>query len=117
MNHLIRDTRMALRALTRAPLASALAVICLALGIGTNATMFSVVSGTRFSPLPFRAADQLVTVWSTATRARIERGATSYLDLRDFQEQTRAFDALVGVGGRRRDGEEPSRRLRAVCKS
>jgi putative ABC transport system permease protein len=117
MDTLVRDTRFALRGLTRAPLTSALAIICLALGIGTNATMFSVVSGTLLNPLPFPDPDRLVTIASTNTEARVRRGAISYLDLRDYQEQTRAFDALVGVEGRSltfSDGDEPERVLGAA---
>ena len=101
----------------RAPLAVGLAVLCLALGIGTNATMFSVVSGLLLNPLPFRDPSRLVTVWSTHAEGGVNRGATSYLDLRDYQEQSRAFDALAGVEGRSltfSDTDEPERVLGAA---
>ena len=64
---ILQDLRLALRALWRSPMATGLAMVCLALGIGTNATMFSVVSGTLLDPLPFRDPGQLVTIWIDAT--------------------------------------------------
>jgi putative ABC transport system permease protein len=112
MRGMLHDLRLALRGLVRAPLASMLAIVCLALGIGTNATMFSVVSGMILSPLPFRDADRLVTVWSTQPEGGVRRGATSFLDLQDYQEQATAFEVLAGVEGRSftfSDTDEPER--------
>lgn len=117
MRGMPHDLRLALRGLVRAPLASVLAIACLALGIGTNATMFSVLSTTVLSPLPFRDADRLVTVWSTQQQGGVRRGLTSFLDLQDYQEQAAAFETLVGVEGRSltfTDTDEPERVLGAA---
>jgi len=111
------DFRLALRGLARAPLASVLAVVCLALGIGTNATMFSVLSTTLIDALPFRAPDELVTVHSTQPEGGVRRGGTSFPDLRDYQEQASAFEALAGVQTRSltfSDTDEPERVLGAA---
>ena len=62
MDGLRQDLRLALRALWKSPLATGLAMACLALGIGTNATMFSVVSGLLLNPLPFPEPGQLTVV-------------------------------------------------------
>jgi putative ABC transport system permease protein len=112
MDNLLRDVRLAVRGLVRAPLASALAILCLALGIGTNATIFSVVQNTVLDPLPFREADRLVTVWSTQPNGGVRRSTTSFLDLQDYQQQSRALDALAGVEWRSltfSDSDEPER--------
>ena len=111
------DLRLALRALLRAPLASSLAILCLALGIGTNATMFSVVSTTMIRPLPFRDADRLVTVWATQPAGGVRRGDSSFLDLVDYQQQSSALDTLAGLEERSltfSDTDEPERVLGAA---
>ena len=53
MDTFIKDVRYAFRTLGRAPVLTGLAILCLALGIGANATMFSVVHSTLVQPLPF----------------------------------------------------------------
>ena len=111
------DLRLAVRALLRAPLASSLAILCLALGIGTNATMFSVVSTTMIRPLPFRDADRLVTVWATQPAGGVRRGDSSFLDLVDYQQQSSALDTLAGLEERSltfSDTDEPERVLGAA---
>jgi putative ABC transport system permease protein len=114
---MLHDFRLALRGLVRAPLASTLAIVCLAVGIGTNATMFSVISTTLVEPLPFPDADRLVTVSSTQQEGGVRRGGTSFLDLQDYQEQATGFDTLAGVQGRSltlSDTDEPERVLGAA---
>ena len=93
-------------------MASGLAIVCLALGIGANASMFGVVNGLLLNSLPFRDAKQLVTVSSTQPAGGVNRSGTSYLDLVDYQVQSRAFEALVGVESRSltfSDTDEPER--------
>ena len=112
MDALRHDLRLALRGLVRAPLASGLAIVCLALGIGANASMFGVVNGLLLNSLPFRDAKQLVTVSSTQPAGGVNRGGTSFLDLTDFQERSRAFETLAGLESRSltfSDTEEPER--------
>ena len=112
MDSLLHDLRLALRGLLRAPLACGLAVVCLALGVGANASMFSVLNALILTPLPFRDAAQLVTMRSTNAANGVRRGGISYPDLRDYQEQARAFDAIVGVDTRSltfSDTTEPER--------
>ena len=65
MESLIRDIRFALRSLRRNPLFAIVAVVTLALGIGATTTVFSVVYGVLFRPLPFPAADRLVQIVQT----------------------------------------------------
>jgi putative ABC transport system permease protein len=117
MDGLLQDLRLAVRALWKSPLATGLAMVCLALGIGTNATMFSVVSGTLLDPLPFRDPGQLVTIWSTQPESGVRRGGLSVPDLRDYEAESRAIEAVAGVDGRSltfSDTDEPERALGAA---
>lgn len=112
MDALLYDLRLALRGLLRAPLATGLAVLCLALGIGANASMFSLVHALILTPLPFADAERLVTVQSTNAGAGVRRGGTAYPDLVDYQAESRAVAPIVGVSNRSltfSDTDEPER--------
>ena len=112
MDEVLYDLRLAIRGLLRAPLASGLAVVCLALGIGANASMFSLVHALILTPLPFADADRLVTVQATNAAAGVRRSGTAYPDLVDYREQSRAFAPIVGVSNRSltfSDTDDPER--------
>ena len=112
MDGYFHDLRLALRGLLRAPLASGLAMVCLALGIGANASMFSLVNSLILTPLPFADADRLVTVRSTHAASGVRRGGTAFPDLVDYQAESRAFAPIAGVGSRSltfSDTDEPER--------
>ena len=77
MDTFAQDIRYAVRTLARAPLVTGLAILCLALGIGANATMFSVMHSTLVQPLPFHEPDRLVDLWSVRPAAGDDRSTTS----------------------------------------
>lgn len=88
---LIRASRIG-RRLLRAPLFSAVAVLTLAVGIGANAAIFSVVNGVLLKPLPFQDPERLVAVWHTAPAINIpvlNQGPTNYFVYRD---ESRTFE-------------------------
>ena len=97
MDRFTQDVRYAVRTLARAPLLTGLAILCLALGIGANATMFSVVHSTLVQPLPFHEPDRLVDLWSMRRAAGNDRSTTSYADFLDWQRQATSFDALAAL--------------------
>ena len=87
--------RHAARSLLRRPVLSIVALITLALGIGANTAIFSIVNVVLLKPLPFTDPERLVMVWSTAPTQGVSEGFASYPDFRDWQEQAKAFDRLA----------------------
>lgn len=97
-----QDVRYAVRVLRKAPGFSAAAVLTLALGIGLNTLIFSVVDATLLRPLPFPDADRLVTVWKGAINDSSSRNVVSAPDYRDWKTESRSFTdmALFDSAGR-----------------
>ena len=88
-----QDLRYALRTMWRAPGLAAVAIFTLALGIGANATIFSVVDAALLQPPPFPNSDRLVRVWSTRNGTSL--GGPSPLDVRDLSAAARSFEGLA----------------------
>jgi len=106
------DLKYAVRALAKNPGFAVLTISCLALGIGVNSTIFSVVDTVAIRPLPFRDPHQLVALHTTFQPNGISRGGVSFLDLRDWRERSRVFVEMAGVTGRSltlADRDEPER--------
>ena len=97
MSDRLLDLRYAVRALRRAPGFTAAVVVTLALGIGANTAMFSIVRGVLVRPLPYPEADRLVRIFSRPTNQPAnDFYVVSYPDFRDLAEATTSFDA-VGI--------------------
>ena len=90
------DVRFALRQAVRAPLYTALAVAALALGIGANSAIFTVVQSILLEPLPYRDPGQLVMVWSHNTREEKPENPISPANFADLRDESREFVALQG---------------------
>lgn len=89
-----RDVRYALRQLKKAPGFTAVVIVTLALGIGANTTVFSIVDAVMLRPLPYAHPQQLVEVWSRE-EGEIVGGAISYPDFFDWRAQNHGFSHLV----------------------
>ncbi|HVG21138.1 MAG TPA: ABC transporter permease [Blastocatellia bacterium] len=95
METLIRDLRYGMRMLVKNPAFTVIAVVTLALGIGANAALFSVVNGVLLKSLPFKDPDRLMFVWETNARLAVPTLAASKLNYRDWKEQNHAFDLMA----------------------
>jgi putative ABC transport system permease protein len=87
-----------LRGMRRAPAFTAVAAISLALGIGANTAVFSVVNAVLLRPLPFHNGNQLVWLWSTDPKNPAAR-SISYRDFVDIRAQTRSLESLASWYG------------------
>ena len=89
-----QDVRYAFRGLVRSPGFTALTVLCLALGVGINSTVFTIADNVSLKPLPFAAPERLVVLYSTRPGGTDDRARVSSQDYRDWKEQTRSFDDI-----------------------
>src|SRR5215469_6695813 len=93
MNGLIQDLRFALRQLAKNPGFTTIAVLTLALGIGANTAIFSVVNGVLLNPLPFPDSHRIVTMYQD--KPNFPKGSISYPNFLDWQRENRCFEALA----------------------
>ena len=96
MNSILQDIRYGIRILLKQPGFTLVAVITLALGIGVNTAIFSVVNGVLLRPLPFRDSESLALVWHHgAEAAGGDRTPLSYADVLDWRAQNRSFEGIA----------------------
>jgi predicted permease len=93
MGTLIQDLRFGLRLLRKSPGFTGVAVLTLALGIGANTAMFSVMQGVVLAPLQYANPDRLVIVWEN--NPRFPRTWVSYPNFRDWQRSARSFEQMA----------------------
>ena len=93
MTSLLQDFRYGFRVLMKAPVATAIAVLTLALGIGANTAMFSTVNGVLLNPLPYSHSEQIVTV--TSWFPGYGEGSNSYPDFLDWGRLNQTFSSLA----------------------
>jgi putative ABC transport system permease protein len=95
-DHLWQDIRYALRILRKNPGFTIVAVLTLALGIGANTAIFSVIESVLFRPLPFSSPDQIVRIYSTENGIPIGgEGGPSPMDMQDFARSNHTFQQMV----------------------
>src|SRR4030095_7794825 len=94
METLLQDMRHALRMLRSAPGFTAAALLALALGIGANTTIFSVVNAMLLKPLPYGDRDRLVYASSTHEKRDRDQITVSYPDYREWSGQNHVFDGM-----------------------
>ena len=96
METLLQDFRFGLRMLRRSPGFTAVAVLTLALGIGANTAIFSIVDAVLLRAFPYPHAGQLVLVFNAPVKQPDELSALSYRDFQQCREQNRVFSEMAG---------------------
>ncbi|MGH9753691.1 MAG: ABC transporter permease [Blastocatellia bacterium] len=97
MRTLFQDLRYGARMLLKSPGFTAAAVLTLALGVGANTAIFSVVNAVMLRPLPFRESDRLALLWSTNSRDGNLRQPHSFPDFNDIRQQSGSFSEIAAA--------------------
>jgi putative ABC transport system permease protein len=97
MENLFKDIRFGIRSLLKRPGFTAIVVITLALGIGANSAVFSVINAVLLRPLPYRDADRVVTLWQNHLKAGIPRNDVSPANFIDWSAQSKSFASMAGI--------------------
>lgn len=95
MERLWQDLRYGVRVLTKSPVVTLVAVLAIALGVGANTTIFSVVNSVLLRPLPFAKSEELVKVWTTDAKRGRNDLPTSFPNFTDWRERNRAFESMT----------------------
>jgi hypothetical protein len=112
-----QDLRFAVRMLAKDPGFTAVAVLCIALGIGANTTAFSVIQAVLLRPFPYADPERIVAVHQINLRKEVDEGGFSYPDFLDLRTQSSSFSQMAAHGGRTlviSGKEEPERVLGAA---
>ena len=95
MENLLQDIRYGIRMLLKSPSVSIVATIALALGIGANTAIFSVVNAVLLKPLPFPDSNSLMSVFETDQQLGQIRGSYSYPNFFDLRSQNNSFERIA----------------------
>ncbi len=94
MQTLLNDLRYAIRQLRKTPGLALLAIVTLALGVGANTAIFTVIESVLLRPLPYTHSDRLLTIGPAGAKPSF--GSTSWLNYRDIRDQSRELAAVAG---------------------
>jgi len=94
MESLLKDIRYGIRNLLKHPGFTSIAVVTLALGIGANTAMFSVINAVLLRPLPYRDPARLVTIWEESPGRGMYQMPVSFANLRDWVDQNQSFEQI-----------------------
>jgi putative ABC transport system permease protein len=92
-----QDVRFGVRVLVKSPTFTIVAVIALALGIGANSAIFSVVNTVLLRPLPYKDPDRLVVVWEDASKHGYPRDTPAVANYVDWRDQNQVFEGMAAM--------------------
>ena len=115
MNSFSREINQIFRKLLRAPLFTLTTVGTLALGIGANAAIFSIVNGVLLKPLPFEDPEELVGVWHTAPGLGFDQVNSAPALYFTYRDETRVFEEVGQWGQQPGVGHRSSRAGASAC--
>jgi putative ABC transport system permease protein len=107
-----QDVRYGARLLVKNPAVSGIAILTLALGIGANTAIFSLVEGLMLKPFPYPEAERIVVPATIFQRLKTDRGSISWSDIGDWKKDSSVFEAVAAISTPDADvtgGEEPQR--------
>jgi putative ABC transport system permease protein len=97
---MLTDLKYAFRMLMKAPVFAVIAIVTLALGIGANSAIFSVIDTVLLRPLSFPSPEQIVMIWSNNLKSEPDgRYTSSFPNFHDYREQSRSFVAMSAYAG------------------
>lgn len=117
MGTIAQDLRHSIRALIKSPFYTSAVLLVLALAIGANTAVFSVINTVLIEPLPYTDSDRLVMVWGTNKQQGSEQWQVSPADFFDWKAQNHVFENVALFRGRSRNltgGDEPERVIAAI---
>src|SRR5437868_14115599 len=94
-DEMFQDLRFGLRMLRRQRTVTLAAIVALALGIGSNTAVFSVVNAVLLRPLPFQNSDRMVVIWGNFLKLQIEQLRAKAAEYVDYRDQTNSFEAVA----------------------
>jgi putative ABC transport system permease protein len=114
---MLNDLRYAVRTLVKTPAFTIIAVITLALGIGANSAIFSVIDTVLLRPLPFKEPDRLVMIWGAIKQQGLDKDVASFPDYADYRDQNQTFTAMAAFtrAGAVMNAAEDTQRLEGLA--
>ncbi|HEY3137526.1 MAG TPA: ABC transporter permease [Blastocatellia bacterium] len=95
MDTFLQDLRYGIRTLVKSPGFTVVAVVALALGIGANSAIFSVVNALLLKPLPYKEADRLVMIWHTYPKLKLDQASVSAPSYIEYRDMTGSFEEVA----------------------
>lgn len=97
MEALRKDLKYGIQMLIKKPFFTTMVVLTLGLGIAANTSVFSVVNGVLFRPLPYKDADNIMTIWQKNLQSGAKRYESSPANFLDWQDQNQVFEELAAI--------------------